>query len=250
VQAFSDGCDHGVTIKVAAGGYGANHGEGFRRRRSVGFPPDVFRVCRRIRRCWPRRLQDLHPRLHPRRGRPLARPVRRDDRVSPIRKIARKTRRAGSGGSAFGTGSLRRPARLLIEDPMPKNSTHSYFLQHADLAAYAAFRVYDLPATRAVQGRGPPPTLSRMDDVDVPTRYSLCGRPHRPLPGRLLRGPRDCRLLRNRPVALPRRSRERVAPARALGDRRGHGSTGWPRRLVTELYRAPCGLRGSACPTR
>ena len=57
-----------------------------------------------------------------------------------VRKIARKARRAGSAGSAFGTGHLSRPARLLVDDPIPRDSRQSYFVQLADLSAYAAFR--------------------------------------------------------------------------------------------------------------
>jgi lysophospholipid acyltransferase (LPLAT)-like uncharacterized protein len=57
-----------------------------------------------------------------------------------IRKLARKARRANIAGSRFGTGNLRRPARLLIEDPTPRNSAESYFIQLADMTAYAAYR--------------------------------------------------------------------------------------------------------------
>lgn len=66
-----------------------------------------------------------------------------------IRKFARKARRAGSAGSHFGTGVLRRPARLMIDDPVSRHSHQSHFLQAADLAAYAAFRhLYPPPAGR------------------------------------------------------------------------------------------------------
>jgi hypothetical protein len=65
-----------------------------------------------------------------------------------VRKLARRARRAGTAGSLFGTGILRLPARQILEDPVPKDSQQSYFLQLADLAAYAAYRRYFPPPER------------------------------------------------------------------------------------------------------
>jgi hypothetical protein len=67
-----------------------------------------------------------------------------------VRKIARKARRIGSAGSAFGTGHLDRPARLLVEDPVARDSKQSYFVQLADVSAYAAFRKIHPPPPRLV----------------------------------------------------------------------------------------------------
>jgi hypothetical protein len=68
-----------------------------------------------------------------------------------VRKLARKARRWGQAASAFGTGQLSRPARLLLDDPMPRDSRQSYFLQMADLTAYAAFRRIHPPPVRPIQ---------------------------------------------------------------------------------------------------
>ena len=64
-----------------------------------------------------------------------------DEGANPtIRKLARQSRRHLLAGSATGTGSLSVPFSKLVEDPFPKASHESYFLQLADLVAYAAFR--------------------------------------------------------------------------------------------------------------
>jgi hypothetical protein len=68
-----------------------------------------------------------------------------------IRAMVRKARRIGSAGSASGTGLLRRPARLILDDPIPRKSHESYFIQLADMVAYAAFRSVYAPPERNVQ---------------------------------------------------------------------------------------------------
>lgn len=57
-----------------------------------------------------------------------------------IKKKLRAMRRFHYAPSAFGTASLNRAATNIIEDPFEKRSTESYFIQWADLNAYAAFR--------------------------------------------------------------------------------------------------------------
>jgi hypothetical protein len=57
-----------------------------------------------------------------------------------VRAIARKARRIGTAGSAFGSRRLKVPFGLLLDDPVPRSSNQSYFLQLADLNAFAGFR--------------------------------------------------------------------------------------------------------------
>lgn len=58
-----------------------------------------------------------------------------------VRAWVRRSRRYLTAGSAFGGSTiLRNPARMLVDDPVPRVSHQSYMVQLADLVAYAAFR--------------------------------------------------------------------------------------------------------------
>lgn len=60
--------------------------------------------------------------------------------LSFLDQMLRAMRRFHHVSSAFCTGTLSRAAENIIEDPFDKRSTESYFVQWADLNAYAAFR--------------------------------------------------------------------------------------------------------------
>jgi hypothetical protein len=98
---------------------------------------------------WEYLLQRLERRAHKERTEILV--VHDEGDALTIRKRGRKARRAGTAGSSTGIGVLNVPFTRLLDDPVARNSQQSYFIQLADLNAYAAFRRLYPPPARPAQ---------------------------------------------------------------------------------------------------
>lgn len=70
-----------------------------------------------------------------------------DGENDAVRRNVRKARRYLTAGAMHGGGSLRFQADRILDDPIPRNSQHTYFIQLADMVAYAGWRSYMAPST-------------------------------------------------------------------------------------------------------
>lgn len=74
-----------------------------------------------------------------------------DGENDAVRRHVRKARRHVTAGSMQGGGSLQFKADRILDDPIPRSSQHSFFIQLADLVAYAAWRSYMPPSKGVAQ---------------------------------------------------------------------------------------------------
>lgn len=80
-----------------------------------------------------------------------------------LRILARKMRRYNPVPSRFGTGSRLIPITTIVEDPVHRNSLHSYFIQLADVNAFFLYQKH-LPC-KYVRKKGGKNYFDRLDPI-------------------------------------------------------------------------------------
>jgi hypothetical protein len=79
---------------------------------------------------------DLHPNLHPEEKFLI---ITDPGRLGKMRKTTRRMQKINFIPSKFSNNNYRKEIRSLIEDPLPKDSKESYFIQLADLISYIIY---------------------------------------------------------------------------------------------------------------
>ncbi|WP_236749902.1 DUF3800 domain-containing protein [Aeromicrobium erythreum] len=100
-----------------------------------------------------------------------------------VRRWVRRARRHLTAGSAFGTGPILGAAPRLVDDPIARRSDQSYFIQMADLVAYAGFRSVISPGP-TIAAVCPPSTWS---EIGSATHTAVAKLRPRAAPGIVLR---------------------------------------------------------------
>jgi Protein of unknown function (DUF3800) len=99
---------------------------------------------------WTMLLQRLERTSHHEGGKPLM-IIHDEGENEAVRKLVREARRHLTAGSMCGTGAITGSIKPLIDDPSPRSSNHSFFVQMADMVAYAGWRSYMAPGAGAAR---------------------------------------------------------------------------------------------------